>query len=74
MGFLCSTRCIWEGVAAVMSLPIGYRVSEVGEGDHPFGPRHPAHSALETLRLRSGRAECPTPGDGMQKVPSRERG
>ena len=25
------------------------------------GAGHPTHSALETLRLRSGRAECPTP-------------
>ena len=26
---------------------------------------HPTHSALETLRLRSGRAECPIPRDGF---------
>ena len=26
---------------------------------------HPTHSTLETLRLRSGRAECPIPRDGF---------
>ena len=26
-----------------------------------LGVGHPAHSALETLRLRSGGAECPSP-------------
>ena len=31
---------------------------------HGVGPGHPAHSALETLRLSSGRAECPALGDG----------
>ena len=33
-------------------------------GKSGLGPRNPADSALETLRLDSGRAESPTLGDG----------
>ena len=36
----------------------------VVDGEERDGEEARAGSALETLRLRSGRAECPTPGNG----------
>ena len=47
----------------------GVVVTRLGESSTPSPLRregHPTHSVLETLRLRSGRTEFPTPGDGLR--------
>ena len=50
-------RCLGVGVGPLGSACSGWCVGEDWGGG-------PTHSALETLRLGSGRAECPTPGNG----------
>ncbi len=42
--------------------------------NYQLGPKLPTHSALETLRLRSGRAEYPSPGEGMKVMQRTHRG
>ena len=37
--------------------------------NYQLEPRHHAHSALETLRLRSGRAESPSPDSRPRRTP-----